>query len=353
MDLDNLELFKQLDPQGMLAEIDALPGQLWSAWQLGQNLELPENRPIHQMVIAGMGGSAIGGDFLAAYADPLGSVPIVVHRDYSLPAWANTPETLVVVSSHSGNTEETVTSFEEATRRGCPVVAITTGGQLAEAAPSAGAWLWRFEHSGQPRAAIGYSFGLLLALAARLGVIPDPERELREAISSMKEQQATLRASVPVVKNPAKRMAGQLMDRWVAVFGSGILAPVARRWKAQISENAKAWAQFEYLPEADHNTLAGVLYPEALLSRTMMIFLVGDHDLQRNRLRAELTRKTFMLEGLNTDFVQARGASRLANLWTSLHFGDYTSYYLAMAYQTDPTRVDLLESFKKEMSAHS
>jgi glucose/mannose-6-phosphate isomerase len=220
---------------------------------------------------------------------------------------------------------------------------------LAKVAVEYGAVLWPFEHKGQPRAAVGYSFGLLLAVLSRLNLIPDPSDELTGAIKAMKAQQTKIKANIPVAENPAKRMAGQFVNRWVTVMGTGVLTPVARRWKGQISEIAKAWGQFEFMPEANHNTLAGILNPEENLSRMMVVFLRAPSDHPRNRLRSELTSKAFMLEGIGTDFVDAQGDSTLSHLWTTLHFGDYTAYYLAMAYGVDPTPVEAIESFKREM----
>jgi glucose/mannose-6-phosphate isomerase len=346
MNLDDLSHLKQLDPQDMLGHIDGLPDQLQSAWELGQRLELPDWGNLRQIVISGMGGSAISGDLLAGYAAPLCKVPIFVWRDYGLPAFAHGPETLVITSSHSGDTEETLSGFEAGRENECRLLAVAAGGELARRAAEQGTPLWRFEHRGQPRAAIGYSFGLLLALVARLGLIPDQSKELSEAVKAMQAQQVSLRADSTVAKNPAKRMAGQLVGREVRVLASGYLAPVARRWKTQINEIAKAFAQFELLPEADHNTLAGLLNPEELGARSMALFLRAPSDQPRNRLRLELTRQAFMLEGLNTDFIEAQGASPLAHMWTALHFGDYTAYYLAIAYGVDPTPVEALESLK-------
>ena len=165
--LNNYEDFKELDSQNMLGEIDDLPDQLARAWELGQKQDLPKLGAIRQIVIAGMGGSAIGADLLAAYAASACPVPIIIHRDYDLPAFARGPETLVITSSHSGNTEETLTSFDAALENSCSVVAVTTGGKLAEKALAAKLPLWKFEHAGQPRAAVGFSFGLLLALFVR------------------------------------------------------------------------------------------------------------------------------------------------------------------------------------------
>lgn len=352
MNLDDLSQMQRIDAQNMLGEIDALPDQLAAAYALGQSLPLPTASAISQVVISGMGGSAIGADLLSAYIADSCPVPVNVHRDYGLPAFARGPETLFIASSHSGNTEETLDAFAHAQQRGCTIVSICTGGELAARAAEAGIPLWQFNHAGQPRAAVGFSFGLLLALFERLGLIPRQAAAVESAVSAMKAQQASLRAEVPAALNPAKRYAGQLVGRWVTVFGSGVLSPVARRWKGQINELAKAPANFEFLPEADHNTLAGIINPADLLSaRTLSMFLRAPSDHARNALRAEITRQTFMLEGLNTDFYLAKGDTPLAQQWTALHFGDYLAYYLAIAYNTDPTPVNALIQLKSALKA--
>ena len=350
MNLDDLNRFKQFDTLNMLGEIDGLPDQLKSAWELGQTQTLPGLKNIQRVVIAGMGGSAIGADLVAAVVSSSCSVPVIVHRDYGLPAFARGNETLFVASSHSGNTEETLDSFDAALKSDCTIVAIATGGELAKRAKEKNIPAWVFNHNGQPRAAVGFSFGLLFALFARLKLIPDPSKDLMVAIDEMKKSQEHLRADVPTVRNPAKREAGQLMGRWVTVFGAGILAPVARRIKTQLNEVSKAAANFEFLPEANHNTLAGTINPEeVLMPHTMNLFLRAPSDHPRNRKRLDLTKEAFMLEGLNTDFLDARGDSPLAHMWTMILFGDYMAYYLAMAYGVDPTPVEALVHFKEAM----
>ncbi len=348
MNLDDLKHFKELDTLNMMGEIDGLPDQLQSAWDLGQTQPLPELPTLTDVVISGMGGSAIGADLLAAYVTSTCGIPVTVHRDYGLPAFARGKSTLMVASSHSGNTEETLDSFDAARKQDCSIVAITTGGELARRA--SGLPVWTFKHEGQPRAAVGYSFGLLLALFARLKLIPDPSGELASAVAAMKESQKQLHADVMASQNPAKREAGQLVGRWVTIFGADILAPVARRMKTQINEIAKAAANFEYLPEADHNTLAGKEHPEEVMApHTMNLFLRSPSDHPRNVKRIELTRQAFMLDGLNTDFLDARGDTPLANMWTLILFGDYMAYYLAMAYGVDPTPIPALSDFKQAM----
>ncbi|MCF6277305.1 MAG: bifunctional phosphoglucose/phosphomannose isomerase [Anaerolineales bacterium] len=349
--LNDSARFTTLDPENMLAEIEGLPDQLATAWELGQRHPLPDADGIRQIVIAGMGGSAIGADLLAAYATSACSLPVSVHRDYDLPAFASGPETLFIASSHSGNTEETLTAFDTAQARACTLMAVTTGGKLAAKATAAHIPVWIFEHAGQPRAAVGFSFGLLLALFVRMGFIPADQVDVSQTVADMKSQQRHLGADIPVHKNPAKRYAGQMAGRWVTVFGSGALAPVARRWKGQINEIAKSGANFEFLPEADHNTLAGTKNPHEVLLHTHNLFLRAPSDHPRNRLRADATRKVMMLEGLSTDAYDAHGESLLSHIWTALHFGDYMTYYLAMTYEVDPTPVDALVALKEKLKS--
>ena len=351
MNLDDLDRFKQLDTLDMIGEIDSLPDQLADAYQLGMAHELPAWTGLRQVLIAGMGGSAIGADLLASYCASLAPLPVSVHRDYGLPLYARGAETLVICSSHSGNTEETLDAFQAALQAECRILAVSTGGELAKRARENNIPVWTFEHSGQPRAAVGFSFGLLLALFERLGFIPSQKEAVDEAVASMKRTQQHLKADIPAVKNPAKRYAGQLMGRWTTIMGSGLLSTVARRWKGQINEVAKAGANFEFLPEADHNTLAGTMNPqETLNAHTMTLFLCAPSDHPRNRLRSDLTRKAFMLEGMNTDFVEARGSTPLAHMWTMILFGDYMAYYLAMGYGVDPTPIQALVEFKNAMA---
>jgi len=349
MHLDDPERIKKFDRQNMLAEINTLPYQLGSAWELGGNSSMPAWKGIERVVIAGMGGSAIAADLLVSYLLPTCKVPIFVQRDYGLPAWAYGPETLVIASSHSGNTEETLDSYETGINNKCRLMLISTGGKLAARAGQIGAPLWLFEHKGQPRSAVGLSFGLLLAIFTRLRLVSDPSADLDSALAEMRTQQEQLIPSIPASLNPAKRLAGQLQGRWVNIIGSGILAPVARRWKGQINELAKSGAGFEALPEADHNTLAGLSNPEPALNRTATIFLRSRSDHPRNQLRSKLTQKTFMLEGLNVNDYKAPGENPLAQQWAALHFGDYLAFYLAIAYGEDPTPIPAIMDFKQHL----
>jgi len=350
MSLDDPRYQRQMDPQDMYADIHALPDQLQQGWTHGQALPLPANGPLRAVILAGMGGSAIAGDLLVGYGQNELAVPVVVWRDYGLPGWAQGDGILVVASSHSGNTEETLSAAQEARHRGCRVLALTRGGRLATWAQEHDALLWRFEHQGQPRAAVGLTFGLLLSLFTRLGLLNNPETEIQEAIDTLQRQREALAFEVPTSQNPAKQWAEQLMGHWVTIFGAEYLAPVARRWKGQINELAKAWAQFEVLPEADHNTLAGLEQPPALRRAFRALFLDAAGLHPRNRLRVQHTRAIFAAQGLHTAAIMARGSRRLAQQWSLLQMGDYVAYYLALAYGVDPTPVPAIAQLKQALA---
>jgi glucose/mannose-6-phosphate isomerase len=225
--------------------------------------------------------------------------------------------------------------------------ALTSGGDCRRL--RSGDPVWPIDHPGPPRAAVGYSFSYALRLLARLGQTADPSADIAGAVGAMREQRQQFVADIPIVRNPAKRMAGQLMDRWPIFFGGGLLAPVARRWRTQVNELAKAPAQFEELPEADHNVVAGTFGPESLIARTMAVFLRAGRDDPALTRRVEATRRVLMVEGYNTDLIDGVGETPLAQQWTCLHYGDYAAYYLAIAYGVDPTPIPAIENLKEEL----
>jgi len=349
MNLDDPQKFAELDKSGMLAEIRNLPDQLEKAWKTAEKLPLPLHKDFSRVILAGMGGSAIGADILSAYIYSICKLPIFILRGYQLPAWASGVNDLVVCSSHSGNTEETLAVFEESVNKGCSILTISTGGKLFDLAGEKNILAWKFEHAGQPRAAVGFSFGMLLNLFSRLKLIPDQSANLSQAADEMRRLIEKIDVQIPATNNLAKRIAGQAMDRFPVIFGAEHLEPVARRWKTQMNEIAKGLAQFEFIPEADHNTLAGLINPEALIYKVYAVFLTSSHYFPRNQKRFELTASEFMLSGICIDKVDYSFPSTLVEIWNTILLGDFVSFYQAMAYGVDPTPVEALENLKKAM----
>ncbi|MBN1966915.1 MAG: bifunctional phosphoglucose/phosphomannose isomerase [Anaerolineae bacterium] len=355
MNLDDLSYMRAVDRDAMLAHIEALPDQLENAWRLAQTLPLPETHcSPRQIVLCGMGGSAIGGSLTAALIAKTSPVPFNVVRGYDLPAYVAGPDTLVITSSHSGNTEETLSTAHQALTRDVRVLAISTGGQLADLARTNDLPLWQFDYASQPRAALGWSFGLLIGLVHRLNLAPALETDLAEAVALLREEKDRLGAANPAANNPAKRGAGQIVGRIPVIWGGGIFEPVARRWKGQLNENAKIWAQYEAMPEGNHNAVVGISFPEEALRHMAAIFITSrEMDHPRVALRHDLTFKLCLQHAIGCDTFRPRGQSALAQMLHAIQYGDYLSFYAAMAYGADPTEIAPIIELKDQLAQHA
>jgi glucose/mannose-6-phosphate isomerase len=352
MNLDDLGLIKQVDSANMLQHIEALADHLADSWALGQLHDLPaELGQVRQVVIAGMGGSSISGELAARLIEDSSRVPVFVNRDYDLPLFAAGSDTLVIALSHSGNTEETLSATRCAIERETRLLAITTGGNLAPFASEAGGTVCVYQYDAPPRAALGWLYGQVLAVLSRLNIAPDLAGDVREAVSLMQRSQPRYSPDTPTTRNIAKRIAGQLVERFPVIWGAGLLAPVARRWKTQMNENAKTAAFFELLPELNHNAVVGVGFPSDLMHKLAIMQLRSPaYDHTRVAIRHQATHDLFLQEGILTDLIDARGESRLAQQMSLIQLGDYVSYYLALANQADPTPIGPIDTLKAKLA---
>jgi glucose/mannose-6-phosphate isomerase len=349
-DLDKPHLFREADPQDMLARISELPQQCRDAWANARSLQLPaEYRQAEAVIILGMGGSAIGGDLLRTLLESECPVPIIVNRDYTVPAFAN-ERTLAIASSYSGDTEETLAALEEARQAGAMLLAITTNGRLAPRARELNVPLLTFDYLTQPRAALGHSIVALIGIVGQLGLVSNKKADLDEAISVMESWQREINEAVPLDKNWAKKLAMKLHEHLPVVYGAGHLSQVARRWKGQFNENAKAWAFFEQLPEMNHNALAGTQFPPGLAEKIVTVMLTSSLDHPRTKVRFQITQEILGQRGVSCEVVEARGASRLAQMLSAIHFGDYVSFYLAMLYDVNPTSLKVVDYLKQRLA---
>ncbi|MBN1484260.1 MAG: bifunctional phosphoglucose/phosphomannose isomerase [Chloroflexia bacterium] len=348
--LDDPQTYLATDPQGAGQRLFDLADQCRRAWELALDWEAPPlPLPPSAIVIAGMGGSAIGGDLLGAWAQSLATVPILVHRDYDLPAYVG-PHTLVLASSYSGHTEETLSAARAAVAKGAPWIALTTDGELRRYAREKGLACREFQYKAQPREALGYSLLLLMGTLVRLELLPDPTPQVRSAISTLESLQAEYAPEVPLAQNPAKELACWLYGHLPLVCGSGMLAPVARRWKGQFNENTKSWAVFEVLPEMDHNAVAGTVCPPGFGAAVRAILLSSAYDHERNLCRQRITAKVLARSGVISRALQALGPSPLAQLLSLVLLGDACSYYLAILYGSDPTPIPAIAELKAALA---
>jgi glucose/mannose-6-phosphate isomerase len=347
--LDEPSILRRIDPEDMLGRIAELPAQLAQARRVAATVELADrHRDVDVVIVLAMGGSAIGAELVAAAAGERLRVPLVVHRDYGLPAGV-TDRSLVVAASHSGETAETLSGFSAARERGVPLVAITTGGRLGARAAEDGIPLLRYRPGGQPRAAIGFGMGLVHELLGAAGLVRDPD-PIGPAVTALEDLLERLGPSVETDANPAKQLAWAMFGRIPVVYGHGAMAAVAHRWKTQLNENAKSWAAWEPMPEANHNAIEGSLNPRELSDALYVVQLRDPGEPAEIAERYRVVEELLGERATNRSEVWAEGPSPLARVLTTVARGDLVSAYLAILYQTDPTPVTLLAMLKERLA---
>jgi glucose/mannose-6-phosphate isomerase len=348
--LDDVRLIAATDPDGMLARIKELPAQFKQAWQAVGGLKLPADyRNVNKVVVLGMGGSAIGGDLMRTLVQEECKIPVIIHRDYGLPPFVD-EHTLLIASSYSGNTEETLSGFELALKTPAKKIAMTTGGKMLQLAEKYNVPVFKIEYRAQPRAALGFSFIAALGVIQKLGFISDKSADVAEAVDVLVKLSAKLDENSPAKSNPAKQIAQRLYGNLPVIWGAGIASEIARRWKGQINENGKSWAIFEVFPELNHNAAVGFPLPKDLTSRIRVILLRAPAYNARIKLRYDVTSGLLKQAGVPFEFVDAEGSSPLAQMAGLISLGDYVSYYLAILYQVDPTPVKAINYLKEQLS---
>lgn len=352
VDLDNASVYRQFDKSGMLSHLHGFPEQCQKAWERVLKFELPrEYTKISNVIILGMGGSAIGGDIVRRLALAESKLPVWVHRDYGLPAFVDA-STLVIASSYSGNTEETLSAFTKSLGTRSKKLVITSGGKLKHLAEKEGIPVFVVDYQAPPRAAFPHNFIPLVGIFQKLGLLGDKSVDLQEAVDILKKLSRDFVETRPLASNPTKQLATKLWGHVAVIYGAEMLSEVAQRWKAQFNENSKTWAFFESFPELNHNAVVGYEFPPEAKERILVFMLRSPSLYPRNLLRYEVTAKLLAKAGIAYEFVEARGQSALAQVLSLVLLGDYSSFYLAMLNEVDPTSIDAI-NFVKQYLAQS
>ncbi len=339
------------DREGMAANIAAMGEHVREAIGLANAVlrmaELPQG--IRSVVVAGMGGSAIGGDLIRSYLSGILAVPMVINRSYVLPPWTD-EHTLVIASSYSGNTEETLTAFEEAVRRKLKLVCITTGGKLGARAKELGIPVISQKGGLAPRAALAYSFVPILLTLEKAGLVSEQSQQIThvaELLDTLSEKYGTGNLSE---SNPAFALAGQLMHRIPVIYSAVDYEAVCLRWRGQIQENAKHLAFGNLMPEMNHNELEGWAHPIDVTQHLSVILLRGGDD-ENVRVTKRFGIVKEILGGKQVPVVEvhAEGTTRLERMMSLVSLADWTSYYLALLAGTDPTPIPAMDLLKQRM----
>lgn len=335
-----------LDREGMLGDVLDQHAQIGDALWRAESAAIPRRDLSGGLVIAGMGGSAVGGDLAAAALHGRATRPISTVRGYELDPWVG-PDTLVLCASYSGDTEETLACFEAAGAAGAPRAVVTTGGELGAIAREAGVAVMGVPGAFQPRAAVVYMTVAALECATACGAGPSLRDELEAAAGLLRELGEEWGPDAPP-ESEAKALAAALAGTAPIVYGAGPTAAVARRWKTQINENGSMPAFASELPEADHNEVCG-FDSRASAARFAAVFLDDSNLDQRLRRRIALTAELIEPDAAAVHRVEARGQTPVERVVSLVLLGDLVSVYLAVLAGLDPTPVPVIEDLKNRL----
>ena len=341
---------KRIDPKGMYKWIKDFPEQAENAVFIGRGAKVKLNvNGIQNIVLTGLGGSAIGGDLLRSYLAEELKVPFIVNRNYVLPEFVG-KQTLVIVSSYSGNTEETISAHKDAIKRKAKVLCISTGGETAKTAKKFKQPWIQIPPGLSPRAALAYSFFPLLVVFGKLGLIKSKDKDIKEAIDLIKAK-SILFSNPELPDNAPLKLAEQLKGKLPVIYSPAEhLDAVNIRWRGQIAENSKQLSSGHVLPEMNHNELVGWKVLTDLMKQMHVIFLKDAGTQKRVAIRGEITKQVVSQYAGAITEVASEGKSLLARMFSLIHFGDWVTLYLAVLNNEDPEPVAVINFLKGELA---
>jgi glucose/mannose-6-phosphate isomerase len=342
--LDDIEKIKTADKSSMISfcvDSSKLYGEASKlAGEIAINYSKPDN-----VIVAGMGGSGIGGDLLKDWARSKTTVPIEVNREYQLPAYAG-KKSLVLITSYSGDTEESLSAFLDALKRKCMIYCISSGGALLESAEKLKVSYLRVPGGMPPRAALPYLFVPLLVCMEKTGLVSGVHEELSEAVKLLEKISRDNSPVKPAKGNVSKTLALNIDQTAPVIYGFGFYRSVAQRFKQQFNENSKIPAKWEVFSELNHNEIVGWERAGRLGKCFSAIFIRDKEEPTEIRSRIEITKELVSKAGLGTFEIQTQGKSQLAKMLSTICIGDFTSVYLALLHGVDPTPVKTINYLK-------
>ncbi|MDG6223645.1 MAG: bifunctional phosphoglucose/phosphomannose isomerase [Candidatus Bathyarchaeota archaeon] len=347
--LNDPKKVKEIDKSDMLGDLDKTSDYCKDAIKQAQKVTVAKNVKPQNIVIVGMGGSAIGGELLKDWLRDTLPICIDVCRDYTLPAYVN-DKTLIIANSYSGNTEETLTAFLSAIQKKCTVVAVTSGGQLGEFCKKLHLPHVLIPSGLQPRAAIPYLFFPVAILLQKMDILSNVEDELEEAIKIIEVVSKENNANIPMKDNKAKTIAEKILNTIPVVYGFRQYTSVAHRLKAQFNENSKVPSKSDSFPELNHNETVGYDAPTELTKKLSVILIRDIDEPLEIKNRIETTAELVLKNANSISEIYANGQSKLAKMFSVLCLSDYISVYLAILQSKDPSPVKIIDKVKAELT---
>ncbi len=346
--LDNIDYIKRIDKSDMLSFCVDAAKHYGNAVQIAEKVVFDYTKP-KAVIVAGMGGSAIGGELLKDWSYDMITIPVEVCREYTLPAFAD-KTTLTFIVSYSGETEEALSVFLDAVKRNCMMVCITSGGTLLDFAEKLKIPSVRIPEGIPPRAALPYLFTPKLIILEKLGVITRVSGGISEAVSVLRQVCSENAPQMPLKENFSKKIAAAVYGTVPVVYGLGFYRSVAQRFKQQFNENSKIPSKWEVFPELNHNEVVGWEEAEKLAHNFSVLILRDKNEAKPIRCRIEATKELLRSKVRGIYEVWSQGRGKLAKMLSTTAIGDFTSVYLAILRGIDPTPVKSISMLKDKIA---
>lgn len=338
------------DGSNMFNVLAKFPDQLEEAFEIGTAVNAPDDaKGLSNIIITGLGGSAVGGDLLRSYLQYEIKVPVLVNRNYHLPGFAD-KDTLVICSSYSGSTEETLSAYAEAKEKGCKIICISSGGELSQNAATDGNYVITVPKGYQPRCALAFSFVPLLMLIAKLGYISERSDEIKGMINRIREKSLQY-TNIDDNENSSVNLANHIAGKIPVIYSStDIMDVVNYRWRCQLEENSEVLAFGHVVPEMNHNEIVGWQKNQEILRKFVVIYLADKDDNPRIKTRMEIMRG-IIKPCVDTElFIEAEGSTKLERLFDLIYLGDWISFYLAIINKANPSTIENINILKNKLA---
>lgn len=351
--LDVPEEMKKLDPSNVLESIGMFPDQCADAWKNASTVVFPDSyKKAKNIVVCGMGGSRFTPRTIQELYKQDIAIPYEVIDGYDLPGYVG-KDTLVILSSYSGTTEEVISCAKQAIEKQALLTGMAHGGNVIELLKTRGVPFYQFDAAlnpcGQPRVGGGYLLMGHLAFLHSLGFLSIEEKEVVDAIDFAKQTGLTMNSDTLESQNPAKQLATILFDKQPILVVGEFMRGAINGFANQINETAKMISDFRYIPELNHHFLEGLTYPEAIKSKLLFVFFASHLYSQKIQKRMNITKDVVEKQHIQTHQIELRGPTKLAQVLESYTLGGFTTFYLAMRYDVDPVAIPWVDYFKAEL----
>lgn len=350
--LENREAIKKIDPDNALTSAESIADQAKQVWEEQDQIDLGSYKNITNVVVAGMGGSALGADFIRnLYKEEL-SVSMEICKDYSLPNYVN-KNTLVILSSYSGSTEETLNCAKEAEQKGAMIAVVTAGSKLEKLAKEKNYPNYiinpKFNPSNQPRMATAYNIMAIILMLKKLKLIKFEEEDFHQVLDAINVTTQRCLVEVPQDKNQAKILAYMFVERRPILVGAEFLEGALHIANNQLNENAKIFADYKIIPELNHHLLEGLTFPKSNALNHFFVFFQS--DLYRNEIqkRVTLTRQAVEKTGIESIEVKLESESKLMQAFELITLGTFTNLYLSYLEGINPCPIPMVDWFKAQL----